>query len=161
MVIASIRADDPPADLGKPARPENAPPENVPVPKPVRGNEMLVNPPARLLIVEDQPLLALALEMTLQDAGYQVRLAGRVDVALAMLAGERPDAALVDTNLAGESAGPVLDALEAFAVPFALLTGQSTSPLIERVPRPVLMLKPATPEQLLRTISRLLAVQSG
>ena len=69
---------------------------------------------ARILIVEDEPMLAFVLEETLIDAGFEIAgVAGRLETALAMIDSEVFDAAVLDANLAGVSAGQAAAALTA------------------------------------------------
>ena len=80
----------------------------------------------RILIVEDEFLLAMELEMLLQQRGCLVLgPVSSVGQALTMLRGEQPDVALLDVNLKGERATPVAAALQARGVPFVLITGYS------------------------------------
>ncbi|MBY9062996.1 response regulator [Sphingomonas yunnanensis] len=79
----------------------------------------------RVLVVEDEYLLARQLERALQrDGADVVAVAPSVAAALAALAaGALPDVAVLDLNLAGEKAYPVAAALRAAAVPFAFASG--------------------------------------
>jgi two-component system, response regulator PdtaR len=78
----------------------------------------------RILIVEDEFLIALELDEALQAAGYHVLgPALSVNSALELLKVERPDAAVLDVNLAGEWVTPVAVALREMVVPFILATG--------------------------------------
>ena len=86
----------------------------------------------RILIVEDEFLLAMELEMMVQQRGSMVL--GRVSSvgqAIAALEGEQPDIALLDVNLKGERATPVAAALQERGVPFVLITGYSGRQLYE------------------------------
>jgi CheY-like chemotaxis protein len=86
----------------------------------------------RILIVEDEFLLAMELEMLLQQGGCVVLgPVSSVGQALAMLDGEPPDVALLDVNLKGERATPIAAALQARGVPFVLITGYSRPQLSE------------------------------
>jgi two-component SAPR family response regulator len=86
----------------------------------------------RILIVEDEFLLAMELEMLLQRHGcLVVGPVSSVARALALLAAEPPDAAVLDVNLRGERATPIAAALQAREVPFVLITGYSGSQLSE------------------------------
>ncbi len=86
----------------------------------------------RILIVEDEFLLAMELETLLQQRGCLVLgPVSSVRQALSMLDGERPDIALLDVNLKGERATPVAAALHARGVPFILITGYSLLQLSE------------------------------
>lgn len=78
----------------------------------------------RILVVEDEYLIAMELEAVLRDAGYQVMgPALDVDAALALLTTDRPDAAILDVNLAGRWVTPVAKALHEMSVPFILASG--------------------------------------
>lgn len=84
--------------------------------------------PARVLIVEDESLIAMLLEQMLEDLGHDVLgPAQRVSPALALLAQSAPDMAILDVNVAGEPVFPVAEALEARGIPFAFATGYGDS----------------------------------
>lgn len=84
----------------------------------------------RILIVEDEYLIALELETTLRAAGYRViGPAPTVRATLELLKSERPDAAILDINLAGEWVTPVAEVLRAKSVPFILASGYVTADL--------------------------------
>jgi CheY-like chemotaxis protein len=78
----------------------------------------------RILVVEDEMLVAWLLEAMLSDLGCTVvGPASSVDQALAMLDVQPIDAALLDVNLNGQKSFPVADALAARGVLFAFSTG--------------------------------------
>lgn len=78
----------------------------------------------RVLVVEDELLVAMGLEMVLADAGCRVvGPIGRIDEALAAAVSEDVDLALLDVNLRGDPVYPVADALSARGIPFVFLTG--------------------------------------
>ena len=84
----------------------------------------------RILVVEDEFLIAMELDVTLQSAGYQVLgPAPNVSVALKLLQAERPDAAVLDVDLAGEWVTPVAEVLRAMFVPFILASGYGAADL--------------------------------
>ena len=78
----------------------------------------------RILVVEDEYLIAMELEATLRNAGYRV-IGPALDLsaALELLKAERPDAAILDVNLAGQWVTPVAEVLQGSFVPFILATG--------------------------------------
>ena len=88
----------------------------------------------RILVVEDEYLLADEIAMELEDQGAVVLgPAPSVVEALALL--ERvatPDGALLDFNLGGEPAAPVADALIGRGVPVVFTTGYDADALPER-----------------------------
>jgi DNA-binding NtrC family response regulator len=113
----------------------------------------------RVLIVEDEMLVAMELEGLLADQGCGVvGPAPTVDRALALLDRERPDAAILDLNLDGQTAIPVAAALNARGIPFLLATGygeaQSLGPELTHAPR---VDKPVDHDRLVRTLARILA----
>ena len=86
----------------------------------------------RVLVVEDEFLLAMELETLLEQRGCMVLgPVPSVSQALAMLDCYQPEAALLDVNLKGERATPVAAALKDRGVPYVLITGYSDSQLSE------------------------------
>ena len=85
----------------------------------------------RVLLVEDEALVAMLLETILEDMGCTpVGPAGTVEDGLAMVADPAPlDAALLDVNVAGRQVFPVAEALKARGVPFVFSTGYGESGL--------------------------------
>jgi PAS domain S-box-containing protein len=76
------------------------------------------------LIVEDESLIAMLIEEALAELGIGcMGKAHRAADALALLGQRRPDAAILDVNLAGDDIYPVAEALKALNVPFAFVTG--------------------------------------
>jgi CheY-like chemotaxis protein len=88
----------------------------------------------RMLLVEDEYMLADELKGALQQAGAIVfGPTPSVDGALDLigLAGEL-DCALLDINLRGEKVFPVADALHALGIPFMFTTGYARSVVPDR-----------------------------
>jgi DNA-binding response OmpR family regulator len=54
---------------------------------------------ARILIVDDEPNIVLSLEFLMEQAGFEVAVAGDGEAALAQLAAFRPDLVLLDIML--------------------------------------------------------------
>lgn len=81
----------------------------------------------RILIVEDEPLIAMMLEDFLDMLDHQVAgTADSVDTAMAVIDGNGVDAAILDVNLrGGEQSWPIADRLAAADVPFVFATGGS------------------------------------
>ena len=61
---------------------------------------MLANPPLRVLVVEDEPALAMQLRAILSLDGHDVVVCNSGEAALAVLAGERFDLVMTDLDLA-------------------------------------------------------------
>jgi CheY-like chemotaxis protein len=79
----------------------------------------------RVLLVEDEALVAMLLETILEEMGcVAVGPAATVEEGLAMATDPAPlDAALLDVNVAGQLVFPIAEALKARGVPFVFSTG--------------------------------------
>lgn len=78
---------------------------------------------ARVLVVEDEFIVAAVLEDTLEAFGCRVvGPASRVGEALDLIELEPIDAAVLDVNIAGEVVMPVADALASRGIPFVFAT---------------------------------------
>ena len=83
---------------------------------------------SRILIVEDEPFIALTLEDMLDELGFA--LAGtvsQVSEALDLIGREPVDCALLDVNLGSEKIDPVADRLAERGCPFIFTTGYGRS----------------------------------
>jgi CheY-like chemotaxis protein len=116
--------------------------------------------PARILIVEDEPILAFALEEFLTSAGFEIAgVMGRLPTALDAIENLVFDAALLDANLAGVSAAPAALALKARGVPFVVVSGylpEQQKSAFSGGPR---LQKPCRPDDLLRALLGILPQQ--
>lgn len=112
----------------------------------------------RVLVVEDELVIAMELESLLEGLGCIVLdPAPSIRRALCLLSGERPDAAVLDVNLQGERVTPVAEALQEQDVPFVLVTGYG----IERLHEEALesaeyVRKPVDEPRLVAALSRVL-----
>lgn len=78
----------------------------------------------RILVVEDEMLVAFLIEDCLSKLGHKtVGPTPRVDEALKLLESENPDIALLDINLGGEWVYPVAELLVEKDIPFIFLSG--------------------------------------
>lgn len=108
----------------------------------------------RILVVEDEFIVAAMLCDILEDAGAQpIGPVGRVSEAIAIIGQDTFDAAVLDWNLLGESSEPVARALTAHGVPFVIATGYGAVDG-EFADRPILG-KPYVPQVLLDRIEAL------
>jgi CheY-like chemotaxis protein len=101
----------------------------------------------RVLVVEDEFLIALELSSILDDLGCIVLgLVASVPEALRLLAAEPPDITLLDINLNGTRTTPVALALAADGLPFIAVTAYASlpEPVFDGVPT---IRKPFWPEQ--------------
>jgi CheY-like chemotaxis protein len=80
--------------------------------------------PNDILIVEDDPIIALDFEDTLLGFGVKnVRTAGSVAKALVMIDERPPDFALLDVGLIREKSFAVAERLDSLKIPYAFVTG--------------------------------------
>jgi DNA-binding NtrC family response regulator len=80
--------------------------------------------PGDVLIVEDDPIIALDFEDTILGFGVKsVRTAANVAKALDMIAERAPDFALLDVGLVREKSFAVAERLDALKIPFVFVTG--------------------------------------
>lgn len=77
----------------------------------------------RVLLVEDESLVAMNVEDMLLDLGCEVVLAMRLDKALAYASSEPFDLAVLDVNLGDARSYPVADLLFERCTPFLFATG--------------------------------------
>lgn len=114
----------------------------------------------RILLVEDEPLVATVAEMALIDAGYDVLgPVGRVQEALDLVQRERPDAAVLDVNLFGQPVYPVAERLIDMSVPFVFCTGYTQLEVRSERLRHVLVLhKPVSGSHLASSVAKLIAL---
>lgn len=89
-----------------------------------RRSDNPVRAPERMLVLEDNMIIALDLEDMLTRIGVkQVIVASSVAQALEVLADEKPPFAILDVNLGAETSFPVAETLQDLGVPFAFGTG--------------------------------------
>lgn len=135
------------SDVGPPPRPNGTAPSREPAP--VSGR--------RILVVEDEPLIALDFSQTLSEAGYEViGPANSVARALALLAQLGCDAAVLDVNLGTESSEPIARELIKLGKPFVTTSGYSREQqpqIMQTAPR---LGKPVSSEMLISEIERCL-----
>ena len=83
----------------------------------------------RILIVEDEPLIAMMLEDFIDSLGHEVaRSCESVDEALSAVGEGGYDLAVLDVNLKGQNVWPVAAALREVGVPFVIASGGHVEP---------------------------------
>jgi PAS domain S-box-containing protein len=87
----------------------------------------------RIMIVEDEALVAMGLEEQLIDLGRSVvAISPTVDEAMKAIDQFAPDAAILDVNLCGELVYPVASRLMALGTPFVFITGYGRESIDQR-----------------------------
>jgi two-component system, response regulator PdtaR len=116
--------------------------------------------PRRILIIEDEPMLALALEDTLIDSGFEIAgVTGELATALAIIESGVCDAAILDVNLSGVSAGPAASALASRGLPFLILSGYMSEQQPSAFAGAPRLQKPCRPDRLIQTLRSILPAQ--
>jgi DNA-binding response OmpR family regulator len=113
------------------------------------------SPRPRVLVVEDELLIAESLLANLQDYGVDVvgPFGTVTDVLRLLAANDSPiDLTLLDVNLRGEPAFPVAEALRARRIPFVFMTGYSESAIPDSYRDVPLLEKPVATEDILRVL---------
>lgn len=107
----------------------------------------------RILLVEDEAMIAMLVEDMLLDSGASVvGPAAGVAAALAAIASEAIDGALLDVNLGGEQSFEVADALAARSIPFVFVTGYGGGAVRDRFPHAATLQKPFVTSDLERAL---------
>jgi CheY-like chemotaxis protein len=112
--------------------------------------------PLRILLVEDEMMVAMLVEDILVDAGHVViGPLAQADKALQAAGNETLDLAILDVNINGGSVYPVAEALAARGIPFVFATGYGACGLDEGwQDRPTLQ-KPFRRDDLYRVVRQL------
>lgn len=112
----------------------------------------------RILIVEDEYLLANDLEMELLEAGAIVLGPfGTLETAIEFVRTQpQIDGAILDVNLRGEMIFPVADLLNERGVPFVLTTGYDASVIPPRFEHSVRCEKPISMTRIVQAVERLI-----
>ena len=116
----------------------------------------------QVLVVEDEMLLVMMIEDILTDLGCKsLSSAATVDEALALIAAQAFDVAMLDMNLNGRDSHPVAEALAARGVPFFYVTGNTGHGLRDGYADRPMLKKPFRQEDLIAVLVRLQDQQSS
>jgi CheY-like chemotaxis protein len=113
---------------------------------------------ASILVVEDEALIAMDLQMVLEEAGYRViGPANSPEAAMALLDGPLPDVALLDVNLGRSDVFGVANELAARKTKLIFLTGHTAQRLPQAHRHHPLIGKPYLPQLLLQVVQQVLS----
>jgi CheY-like chemotaxis protein len=111
----------------------------------------------RVLVVEDEPLIAMLLEEMLNDLGIsRITAVGRLEQALGAAQREVFDLAFLDVNLNGELTYPIAERLSARGIPFVFVTGYGVAGLDEKLRGIEVLRKPFSVDDVAKVVDRLL-----
>jgi two-component SAPR family response regulator len=112
----------------------------------------------RILIVEDEMIVALFIEDLLDELGHKaVGTISRLDEAIARADNIDFDMAILDVHLQGKEVFPFAELLAAKGVPFVFATGYGERGIPERLRSAPTLQKPFRPEELADMIVKLTA----
>ena len=116
---------------------------------------------ARILIVDDEPLITAMLEDWLSELG-DIVVGPAHSLARALeLVDSDIDAAIVDVSLGKDNSYPVLEALIARGLPFALATGHGRESIEPRYREQATLMKPFEFATFRQALDRLRAAERG
>ncbi len=129
------------------------------------GRELAADMATDILIIEDEPLIAMDLEALVEGLGHNVTGVARTRTEAVKLAGShRPGLILADIQLADGSSGldAVNDLLKAFEVPVIFITAYPERFLTGERPEPAFLIaKPFQPANVSAVISQALFFQQS
>jgi len=127
---------------------------NVPMPSAAHERRPAAGARAmRVLVVEDEALVAAQIEDVLTESGHKVEVASRLADAFDRLYRTPPDAALLDINVAGERSYPLAELLVSKGIPFAFCSGYGEGvDLPDHLKRVPMVAKPFDPVELVRAV---------
>jgi CheY-like chemotaxis protein len=104
----------------------------------------------RILVVEEEILIALLIETLLREMGCVVSKASGLDEALALIDDEPCgfDAATLNLGLNGEKADELAALFQARTTPFIVVTGYTEPQILDRFAGRPVVSKPLVPEHL-------------
>jgi CheY-like chemotaxis protein len=112
----------------------------------------------RILLVEDEPVIAMVAEDILQELGAEiVGPAAHLDEALELVRSANVDLALLDVNLNGKMSLPVAEQLRARAVPYVFATGYGDAGAVGLGLDAPVVQKPYTQEDIEEALTRVAA----
>lgn len=121
-----------------------------------------IRPGLRVLIVEDEFMIAMAVEAVVTDAGgVVVDMAATLDQALALARSADFDAALLDINLNGETSFPVAEILGERGIPYAFVTGYGRQMVPDAFASVPILTKPYARGDLIQTLGAIVPPPSS
>jgi DNA-binding response OmpR family regulator len=107
----------------------------------------------KVLIVEDEGMVAMLLEDMLADLGHEVvAIAARMDRAAQLISEASADVVILDVNLNGEQTYPLASTLASQGIPFIFSTGYGSAGLKEEWRSAAALQKPFQARELERAM---------
>lgn len=110
----------------------------------------------RILVIEDEPVLAMDVEAILQEVGcVVVAPIPTIEEALNIIRKEKLDGAILDLNVSGKMAFAAADALADAQIPFLIMTGHGPEVVPPRHRHRPYLAKPCQPATLLKVLGEI------
>ena len=110
-------------------------------------------PRLRVLVIEDEAMVAMLIQDTLADIGCEViGIASRFNEAIEKVKSLAFDMAILDLNLNGRQALPIADSLAERGIAFVVATGYGAMNLSESLQRAPILQKPFRQRDLERAL---------
>jgi CheY-like chemotaxis protein len=109
-----------------------------------------------ILVLEDEPLLALELDSTFRSAGARVDVAMDGEKALRAIERLGLSAAVVDINLGREDCSTVCERLSDAGIPFVFFTGEARPEVMLRWPSTPVLTKLASKQRIIKVLAGLM-----
>ena len=119
------------------------------------------SPALRVLVLEDSVLVAMAIEATLADAGYEAVVAGSLAAAHERLARSPVDAALLDLQLPDGNSLELARELEQRGCPVAICSGVDSAEAADGTEVATRFLKPVGAEALVAWVRSVTASRTS
>lgn len=127
----------------------------VPLPMSVSGGK-------RIFLVEDEPIVAIALQDMIEELGHEVvGPAFRLSRALELAQSEAIDAAILDVNMGDGHSYGVADRLRARGIPYLFATGYGAAGLEPGHQETLVLQKPYRDTQVAAALAMLLGAAKG
>lgn len=108
-----------------------------------------------VLVVEDEPLIALDIVELLNEFGATVITARTVQDALALVESAKVSCAVLDISLAGDDCEPICQRLSERGIPFMFHTGYTDTPLLNKWGAAPIVSKPASGKRIVEALTGL------
>lgn len=113
----------------------------------------------RVLLVEDEVIVCVAMQQLLSEAGAKVDRSQSASGALLWLANRQYDLAVLDVSLGQENSLSVAEALDRRRVPYLVASGHSRHDIPRQLSSAPYLGKPFHPTALLRAVEKIAAAK--
>ena len=126
-----------------------------------RHDHGVPSPVPYVLLLEDEPIIALDIENTLDLAGYPVKMCTSRNEALDWLQSSLPVAAIVDLHLKDGSSADVVAELQVREVPVIICSGSHPSDLPDDLGPVTWIAKPHSEHEIIATLKETIRIGSS